>query len=25
MAKRLWDKSEELTGVSFPLTGAAAS
>jgi NAD(P)-dependent dehydrogenase (short-subunit alcohol dehydrogenase family) len=25
MAKRLWDKSEELTGVSFPLAGAAAT
>jgi NAD(P)-dependent dehydrogenase (short-subunit alcohol dehydrogenase family) len=25
MAKRLWEKSEELTGVSFPLAGAPAS
>jgi NAD(P)-dependent dehydrogenase (short-subunit alcohol dehydrogenase family) len=25
VAKRLWDKSEELTGVSFPLAPAAAS
>ena len=25
VARRLWDKSEELTGVSFPLAGAAAT